>query len=127
MKHVSFTLLRVLFLLSALTVWQAESAEAHGLDYPAAYQAASQSTHIKLEASASKAETVVAKSVSPSQEDNCKDGCCSSMSMGCFAAAIPPSSPDMHIVRDAFDPGLPELSLPPGPPFSLLRPPRFSA
>jgi len=91
----------------------------------ATYAATSQSTHVKPEASALKTETV-AKSVSPSQKDDCKDGCCS-MSMCCFSAAIPPYSLGMNVVRDAFDAGLPELSLPQGPPSSLLRPPQFSA
>src|ERR1035437_1990843 len=132
MKQMSLTLLRVFTLLVGLMVWQTKSADAHCIDHPATYEASAQSTHIKSETSALKAEIVIVKAASVaslSQEDNCKDGCCCSMGGGCCTAtALPPHSLNANIlVRDAFEIDLPELSLPQGPPSSLLRPPRLSA
>ena len=131
MKHVSITFLRVLLLVAGLMIWQAKSADAHGLSHTEIYQAATapaQSADVKADSSVSKAKTVIIKAASSpsSQKGDCKGGCCS-MSIWCFAATLSQVSFEVNSQRDSFERGLPELSLPPGPPSSLLRPPRFSA
>lgn len=128
---MSLTFLRILLLVAGLMVWQAKSADAHGLSHPETYQASSsptQSTDVKAESSVSKAKTVIIKaaSSSSSQKGDCKGGCCS-MGICCFAATLSQVSFEVIPQRDSFERGLPELSLPQGPPSSLLRPPRFSA
>lgn len=100
-----------------------------GYSYDVQSDAPVQSAHEKSGAPVLKAEVTIvrtASAVSSSREDTCKGGCCSSMGACCFVAA-PPSSLSINIIGNASYAGLPELSLPQGPPSSLLRPPRFSA
>jgi len=121
MKRMGF-ILRVLVLLAGLMVWQGKNADAHGLPGSATYHPPTQSSSVTHDKQI-KAEVVAA---SEQQENNDCDGTCCASSLCCISAALIPA---VHTVAPQSKTKISYFSaafLPQGPPFTLLRPPRFS-
>lgn len=127
MKCVRLTIY-VLMLLAGFMLWQSGTAEAHGLEkhgvsaVPCAdHSNAPQKSFSKQ---ATQEQEIAAAS---SQEGSKCDGKCCMNSACCSPMAIPSLEMQSYnrVVTFAFSPPL--QSLPQGPPYMLLRPPKFSA
>ena len=119
-------MLRVFVLFAALMVWQAKTADAHGLENhiaPSASYSSSDNTPATEKQVAKSLEIQVARQ---QQEKGCDGKCCMN-SMCCSPAAIPSQPVLPYGEMTASYVALPLRSLPQGPPHSLLRPPKLSA
>lgn len=113
-----------LFLLVGLMLWHPHAAQAHEFDndgYTVTHQSGDPSP---TEAKAT--DTQVFASASQ-HENNCHGACCSMGGLCCASGALPAAAQDFAFKSAKFDFAFPKQSLPQGPPFSLLRPPKFSA
>lgn len=129
MRLMSFTL-RLFLLLAAFTVWQAKSAYAHNgavhenLQISSADQAAQGSSVSQDQKN--KDQKVIASSDTQTK-NNCNGSCCGTSGC-CVSAAI---STGINLAIPFSKGSLMELSnyetLPPGPGYPLLRPPRIFA
>ena len=111
------------FIFAVCLIFKAQSAEAHSL-LPNTYSNSGSYQISTAIPSTMPAALFVAASTQ--DENGCKDGCCSSM-MACCVAAIPQSF-EMPLHQASI--GLfiiPHSPLAQGPPFTLLRPPKFTA
>jgi hypothetical protein len=125
MKFSVFKFLAVLLALSVMLAMP-KSAEAHkvsGTKHQASYQDHSVP---KAPASVTGSEISVVSVSSSNDEDDCETGCCSMTAACCSPAALSPQAFEFtrftagHVIE------IGSQVLPQGPPYTLLRPPKFS-
>lgn len=102
-----------------------KTAEAHNVSakFHTSSQEKSVPTAVKSEISAQ----AVAVLSGSDEDDGCVDGCCTMAAACCSPAALAQHQLELSPLHAAFDFDLNIEAMPQGPPYSLLRPPKFSA
>lgn len=127
MKRAPFKLLAVLLLLGVMLAMP-KSAEAHNVS-GAKYKASSQGHHAPSDpARASEQEHFVAAATADnSQDEDCETGCCLMAAACCSPAALAQAEFKFPLFPAAYAFEIGSQVLPQGPPYTLLRPPKYSA
>lgn len=127
MKRVPMKLLAVLLFLGIM-LGMPKAAEAHNVS--GAKNQASYQDHHSRAATANTIQHeqyVVAVGVNQSQEDNCETGCCLMTAACCSPAALAQAEFKFPHFAAAYVFEIGSQVLPQGPPYTLLRPPKYPA
>ena len=100
-----------------------KTAEAHPAKFHASTQEKSAPAAVKTEISAQ----AVAVLSGSNEDDGCEGGCCTMTAACCSPAALMQHQFELVPVQAAFDFDYNTEVMPQGPPYTLLRPPKFSA
>lgn len=102
-----------------------KSAEAHNA--PAKFHAPSSERSAPVAVKGEVSAQAVAVLSGSDEDDGCLEGCCTMTAACCSPAAISQHQLELVPLHAAFDFDLNIEAMPQGPPYSLLRPPKFSA
>lgn len=126
MKLVKLTC-RILIVLTALMVWQAKTADAHGLENHAAYSEATTSQQAIPSGVTKVVHQEVTASIGSQKEEKSCDGTCCFNSTCCSPAAISTTYIVAHFKIASLVEPVNLGFMTQGPPYFLLRPPKHSA
>lgn len=99
-----------------------KAAEAH----PAKFHVSSQEKSVPAATKTEISAQAVAVLSGSDQDDGCVGGCCTMTAACCSPAALTQHQFELMPVQAAFDFDFNIEAMPQGPPYSLLRPPKFS-
>ncbi|MDE1153601.1 MAG: hypothetical protein PW788_13780 [Micavibrio sp.] len=126
MKIVRLTC-RILIVLTALMVWQAKTADAHGLENHAAYSEATTSQQAIPSGVTKSFQQELTASISNQSEEKSCDGTCCFNSTCCCPAALSTTYIAAHFKIASLVEPVNLGYMTQGPPYFLLRPPKHSA
>lgn len=126
MKLVKLTC-RILIVLTALMVWQAKTADAHGLENHATYSEATTSQQATPSGVTKVVQQELTASIGTQKEEKSCDGTCCFNSTCCSPAAISTTYIVAHFKIASLVEPVNLGFMTQGPPYFLLRPPKHSA
>lgn len=126
MKIVRLTC-RILIVLTALMVWQAKTADAHGLENHRAYSEATTSQQAMPSGVTKSVQHELTASIAGQSEEKSCDGTCCFNSTCCSPAAISTTYIVAHFKIASLVEPVNLGYMTQGPPYFLLRPPKHSA